>query len=98
MHNAIKYGIESPEIVVGTSSTKKEFILQIKDNGVGISKEHQKLIFDKFYRVPTGNIHNVKGFGIGLHYVRLIVEAHGGFIRLESEPGQGSTFTITLPL
>ena len=98
LDNAVKYGPESPEILVSTANTAKEFILSIKDNGVGISKDHQKHIFDKFYRVPTGNIHNVKGFGIGLHYVQLIAEAHGGFIKVESEPDKGSTFTINLPI
>ena len=96
--NAIKYSEQQPHITVTTHSEGGYAILQIADNGIGISKEDQKHIFEKFYRVSTGNIHNVKGFGIGLNYVSQVVALHKGKIAVASEPGQGSTFTISLPL
>ncbi|RKY99833.1 MAG: sensor histidine kinase, partial [Ignavibacteriae bacterium] len=71
--------------------------ITIEDNGVGISKHHQKKIFDSFYRVPTGDRHDVKGYGIGLSYVKKIIEAHNGAIKVESEQGKGTTFKLFLP-
>lgn len=96
--NAIKYSEQEPRVTVTTRTENGYAILQVSDNGIGIAKEDQKHIFEKFYRVSTGNVHNVKGFGIGLNYVSQVVALHKGKISLESEPGQGSTFTISLPL
>jgi two-component system phosphate regulon sensor histidine kinase PhoR len=93
--NALKYNEKTPEILVETYHKKDQFFIRISDNGTGMSKEVQEHIFDKFYRKPSGNIHNVKGFGLGLSYVKAIVAAHGGSISVSSEPGAGSTFIIS---
>ena len=98
LDNALKYSTKTPVISISTASKDNRLQLFIKDNGIGISKEQQKYIFEKFYRVPTGNIHNVKGFGLGLNYVHYVVEAHQGIISVDSEIGKGSTFIIDLPL
>lgn len=97
LDNANKYSGDRPSIRVAVREMNDRYILAIQDAGIGMSKEAQKRIFDKFYRVPTGNIHDVKGFGLGLSYVKTMVEAHKGSIQVESEPGQGSIFTINLP-
>jgi two-component system, OmpR family, phosphate regulon sensor histidine kinase PhoR len=96
--NAQKYSATDPKMIISTNLHDNDFILEFKDNGMGISQEAQKHIFEKFYRVPTGNLHNVKGTGIGLYYVKTMIEAHGGTINVKSEIGNGSRFIITLPL
>ncbi len=95
--NALKYGSENPIIKISTQSNNKGVFIKVADNGIGISKEDQKRIFEKLYRVPTGNLHNVKGFGLGLSYVKAIVEKHGGNIFVESTLGEGSTFVCFFP-
>jgi len=98
LDNAIKYSVEAPKIEITTENTNKHIIIKIKDNGIGMHKNIQKNIFKKFYREETGNIHNVKGHGLGLSYVKKIIEIHQGEISVESEKGVGSTFSINLPL
>ncbi|MTI38476.1 sensor histidine kinase [Fulvivirga lutimaris] len=95
--NAIKYSAEKPSISISTTSTDNAFEINVRDNGIGMSKDTIKRIFDKFYRVPTGNRHDVKGFGLGLSYVKTIVDKHEGQIEVDSSPGKGSNFKITLP-
>jgi len=97
LDNANKYSPESPEITVQTQSNDRGVKVMISDKGQGISKEMISKVFDKFYRVPTGNIHNVKGFGLGLSYVKTMVDAHQGEIQVKSEPTKGSTFTLFFP-
>jgi two-component system, OmpR family, phosphate regulon sensor histidine kinase PhoR len=97
LDNANKYSKENPVIRVEAWEQADNVLVSIQDQGIGLSKEAIKKIFDKFYRVPTGNVHDVKGFGLGLSYVKTMVEAHKGEIHVQSDPGKGSTFTINLP-
>jgi signal transduction histidine kinase len=98
LDNANKYSPEKPEIRVHSFNHGNWFTLEVEDKGIGMNRETQKKIFDKFYRVHTGNLHNVKGFGLGLSYVQAIVSAHHGKINVHSEAGKGSRFEIKLPL
>ena len=95
--NAIKYTEGAPHIVLTGKNVRNGVKISIKDNGIGMSKESQKFIFDKFYRVHTGNRHDVKGFGLGLSYVKALVDAHNGKVKVESELGKGSVFTLFFP-
>jgi two-component system phosphate regulon sensor histidine kinase PhoR len=94
--NAIKYCQQSPVIQVNSLNTSDRLCIEVKDNGIGISDQHVKRIFQKFYRVPSGNVHNVKGFGIGLSYVNAVVKAHGGKVTVKSKFEKGSVFSIYL--
>ena len=98
LDNAVKYTPENPEIYIETRNQDDQIIISIRDNGIGISKTNQRRIFDKFFRVSTGNVHTVKGFGLGLSYVKKIVEEHQGKINVDSDLGSGTTFIINLPL
>lgn len=97
LDNANKYSPESPSISIRTKSAGDGVVINIIDKGIGISRDALNKIFDKFYRVPTGNLHDVKGFGLGLAYVKSIVEAHGGYVRVQSEPRKGSNFEVFIP-
>lgn len=95
--NALKYSRDEVRIRLSARRAAKGVELRVADNGIGIDRTAQAHIFEKFYRVPTGDRHDVKGFGLGLYYVRLIARRHGGEITVESAPGRGSTFILSLP-
>jgi len=97
LDNAVKYSPEKPEIKVSTRNEENGILIMVEDKGIGMSKSVQAKIFERFYRQTSGNVHNVKGFGLGLNYVRSIVEAHRGNITVDSEPGKGSCFKVFLP-
>jgi two-component system phosphate regulon sensor histidine kinase PhoR len=97
LDNANKYSTENPWIRIGTQNTDNGITISVEDRGIGISLENQRQVFKNLYRIPTGNIYNVKGFGIGLYYVKTIVEAHGGHINIKSEVDKGSRFDVYLP-
>lgn len=98
LDNALKYTIKSPEIEIATEDADNRLKIIIKDNGIGLKPEEKEQIFEKYYRVPTGNVHNIKGFGLGLSYVKLMIEAHGGRIEVSSTFNEGSSFILFLPL
>jgi two-component system phosphate regulon sensor histidine kinase PhoR len=97
LSNAVKYSDKDPEINIEGFTEENNICIKVGDNGIGINKTDQKHVFDKFYRASTGNIHKFKGLGLGLYYVKKIAEAHGGDVTVNSKPGKGSTFTITIP-
>jgi two-component system phosphate regulon sensor histidine kinase PhoR len=97
LDNAMKYSNEQPDITVSTEDRNDMIVVSVRDKGIGIPKEHHTQIFDRFYRVPTGNVHNVKGFGLGLSYVKKIVDLHNGKIKVDSAVNKGTKFSILLP-
>jgi two-component system phosphate regulon sensor histidine kinase PhoR len=97
LSNAVKYSKNEPVIEVEGFSDENNVVIKVTDNGIGISKNDQKHIFDKFYRASTGNIHKFKGLGLGLYYVKKIAEAHGGTVYVKSKTGKGSIMTVIIP-
>jgi two-component system phosphate regulon sensor histidine kinase PhoR len=98
LDNANKYSPDAPRILVSTQNVDGNLVIRITDNGIGIQAEDVPKVFDKYYRVPTGNVHNVKGFGLGLSYVKLLVTAMGGEVGITSRYGEGTTAEVRMPL
>jgi two-component system phosphate regulon sensor histidine kinase PhoR len=98
LDNALKYSKDNPDIRIRLQHQTDSILLQVADKGIGIAPDYKAKIFDKFFRVPSGDHHNIKGYGLGLSYVAHVVKQHGGSITVESEPGKGSTFTVKLPV
>jgi two-component system phosphate regulon sensor histidine kinase PhoR len=98
LYNAAKYSKESPEISISTFNSGKNIVVKVADKGIGMNKDQLSKIFDQFYRIPTGNLHDVKGFGLGLSYVNNIVKRLQGSIRVKSEKDKGSEFEIIFPI
>jgi two-component system phosphate regulon sensor histidine kinase PhoR len=96
LENALKYS-STPHIIVETGKEESDYFISVKDNGIGMEKKYHKNIFKKFYRIPTGNVHDVKGFGLGLNFVKRIIDGHGGKIRVNSLPGIGTEFRLLIP-
>jgi two-component system phosphate regulon sensor histidine kinase PhoR len=97
LDNADKYSNGAPQITVRTRNYSDGIVFSVEDKGIGISAENQKHVFKKLFRVHTGDVHDVKGFGLGLYYVKSMAEAHGGYVKVKSEPGKGSRFEVYLP-
>lgn len=95
--NALKYGGDESRLSIELEGLSNELVLKVRDSGIGIPEEYQKKIFEKFFRVPSGDVHNIKGYGLGLSYVASVIESHGGEITVESKSGEGSCFTVKLP-
>ncbi|MCB0774137.1 MAG: sensor histidine kinase, partial [Flavobacteriales bacterium] len=95
--NAVKYSKDAPEIRISTRNQPGLVLVEVADKGIGMHKEDLRNIFERFFRIHTGNVHDVKGFGLGLHYVAGMMRAHGGKVRVESSWGKGSTFTLEFP-
>ena len=98
LDNALKYGPDNATIEIRLNNANGKALISVHDHGIGIAMADQDTIFERFYRVHTGNVHNVKGFGLGLHYVKQIAKEHGGKVTVQSELGSGSVFTLMLPL
>ena len=98
LDNAVKYSKDEPKIIISSEIKDNFLVVSVKDHGIGIQSEHVGQIFERFYRVPTGNVHDVKGFGLGLSYVKIIVDAHKGKIKVESAPNKGTKFMIYFPI
>src|ERR1043165_8796964 len=98
LDNADKYSPDRPDIVVETWNAGQSIVIRFADKGIGIGKDELKKVFEKYYRVATGNVHNVKGFGLGLSYVKLMLDAHGATVGIVSEPGKGTAISISFPL